>query len=428
MDHDQQFLYNDKQEKFAILYDTDNGCYYAPTAQPSETIQGTPCEVEVHAYYIYARKPSIEETEQITSTWKDVFLQKTTHNRKKKLIEETFTTEQMFIATDGSLLETTGTYAWLCSTMDEMILASGSGHVRGASISMTSHRCEMYAMLAAFVFLDSLNLPKEEFEAIIIYSDSLPVVNWLLDKPEESYRHADDDLGRCIKNITQQLNIRWTAMHVKSHQKLTPVSPLSVRLNYTADQMASHQQKTTTEAQCRMPNNWEPVGAALVDDGTLSTHTANRIRQSTEMPKLKRYQERKFGWTNTTQQNIHMEVLKRVRSQLSTTIAWFSTRMQCRVLPTNSFLFRQNRRESPKCQGCGHEWEDNKHFLTCLKRRQQKHQFNEMLRQFFAESNTPPIIGQLVLSALHNTVWDHSVPPPTDPAISGLATDQSTIG
>ena len=429
MDRTRKYLFWKEKRRFEILYNTPAACYYECEGEPTAEPTGLPCDVDIHEDYLEAQPPApIQSRIQVDSSWKNVFRVRSSTNVSKRDLRHRFKTEQLFMATDGSLVNTQGTYAWIVCTMDEQTLASGTGPVRGAAISMTSHRCEMYAMLAAMVFLDTLGIQDEQFEAIIIYSDSLPVVNWMLDKPTENYRHADDDLGRCIKEITQHLEVKWTCMHVKSHQKLTPVSPLSVRMNFTVDKMAANQQKYTSEIQCRQPNNWEPIGAALVQNGTLATKTVNAIRQATATPKLRVYQNKKFGWNKNIHNTIDKEVLRRFRNQLSITEAWFSTRMQCRLLPTNSFLHRQQRKESPKCQACGDEWEDILHILKCPKRQAMRAKLMEIIRKYFDESQTPTVIREIINTAIGNNIWGDNVPMITHERTKQLIMEQSQIG
>ena len=57
------------------------------------------------------------------------------------------------IATDGSKKDKAGTFAWIIETQDHKTIAEGMGPVHGHSLTMTSHRTELYGMTSAHEFL-----------------------------------------------------------------------------------------------------------------------------------------------------------------------------------------------------------------------------------------------------------------------------------
>ena len=294
---------------------------------------------------------------------------------------------------------------------------------------MTSHRSEMFGVLGAMCCIYSLNIQQRERpNNIIMYCDSLSVVNWFKQAKEEHYKHADDDIGIFILTVKKKLAMEVIIHHVKSHQKVTDTTPIEVKLNGLADHIATRQQRMIMEDQCRIPNQWDPIRAIIQQNGTLSTHTATTLRRSTHQSAIDEYHKKKFEWSDETLESIDREVQKRMMKKIPTNMAWFTVRMQCCLLPTNEFLHRQNRRTMATCRGCSHPVEDCMHIMGCNQRKHQWTQLSQKLRKFYEETSTPTAISSMINGAIQYTFWNRMDPSNHQPTIQQLKIDQHQIG
>ncbi len=389
-----------------------------------------PCEVQSERReFIMKGRPTIQKRSPGEAQWITWFTTKQTLIWSRRQIVEKLRQEALFIATDGSLVRTKGTFAWMMGTTEEQKLAEGAGPVLGAAQSMTSHRAEMFGVLAALCCVRALNIDEAEApKNFTIYCDSKSVVNWFKANRREHYKHADDDIGLCIQELRRQLPMFFAIQHVKSHQKIKDKPPLEVKMNEEVDKSAARQQQHTTEEDCRQPNFWAPIGASIQKQGTLSTHLEITLRCETHREPLTKYHQEKFEWTDETVQSIDDEVHRQFMKRLSVNLAWFTVRMRCRLLPTNALLHKQKRRATAMCQGCQHPVEDNMHFLTCRKRTKKRRELEQQLHTFYKESNTPVGVGLLIDNAIRYTFWNEGLSQGTQPRVQQLRVAQNNIG
>lgn len=350
--------------------------------------------------------------------------------------------DRFIFASDGSQAGHKASFGWIVSTSTGTRLATCKGPCFGAKPN--SYRAEGYGLLSVSRFLYQLHhhfaLPIQSGDVVC---DNKSMVNQLATIPN----HLNDLYPNSTLEPEWDLIVEsWTALsqippshrpqiqHIKGHQDMnTPYQQLSLKaqLNCDADKLANeyivdHPNDDYTTALL-LPTSGIQLNLST---GTISSKLKQELRLARTTPPMFAHLTERFGWNQTTLDDIDWECSRRAYNRLQKhqlTLVKHANN----YTPTGSRVNRYDPKYPPGCPSCPEPLEVAPHIhqCQCPARVEVKNKILSSLRKKMTELNTPPDMMELLLEGL-KSVFENRGPETihVPPTVHHIATAQQTIG
>jgi hypothetical protein len=278
---------------------------------------------------------------------------------------------------DGSVKGSRATHAWtLTSGHNSEFAMSGSGPVDGNQSTLSSFRAEVQGQVALLIMMTLLTkthqLSLPSFTSICDNQGALKRL-----QPLETglrlhhHKEADVDLLLTFRKWSSN-NITRTPRWVKGHQdtikgkdKLTEIEKINVDIDQMADTaygLPEHL-RTTTD-QDVLPDE---MIAAYLNNNKITSHLKQSIINAYHSPTMETYIHNKHKLSEYDMDHINWKGIKGVISNQKMNQRAITTKFMHDWLPTQAFLYKQNRTPSPCCPICcnSQDNETSAHVLQC---------------------------------------------------------------
>ena len=328
---------------------------------------------------------------------------------------------------------------------------------------MTSGRSENFGALAVIRFLyhfskyyDLSLHKKEDTHRWMYFCDNQGVTSRLKWMQGTVQLHAterlmnDYDLRITILNTLRAMGPTVQLRHVKGNKQYVyktianiqigeplPALPADktlnrqTQLNIYCDYYAKFLLRCTADEPPPTPFLPDAVLHIRIGGELVINHVPSHLRHASTFPAFQRYMENKFDWSPKTFALIDWQ-------PIGTTLRYKPLSEQRQLqkflhgwLPTNSKLHRITPSHGPTCPSCGQAEESNRHFLYCTNVRRIRiwKDMLTTLREYLKSRRTPPVLADLLCTALEKPASLSQRPPPRTATIyHALYSEQNAIG
>lgn len=365
------------------------------------------------------------------------------YNPNIRQIWNTLTTEELIIATDGSVDNGKGTYGWIISTKQGRRIIKSSGRVYGFNPS--SYRTELYAYLAVSKtlyhikrFLQSTSTVKGK-----VRIDNEATVIILLEISNAQSQHHDQflDLFEDAQNIednhTQhkqhlqalspesdliaiihplitntsllQADIRWIKAHQDNNKEYAELD-LPAQLNCDADKLAERAHtKLARYNYDLIPLTPECPIHLDIKGKTITSKHQKQIRQGWKYDTLKDYVAERNDWNASTKNSVDWKLHGIALTPKINQKAHYC-KLVHDLLPTNHFVSKWSPFRQPHCTRCGFDREDRDHIIRCPESDQWFTNFQSDLKKQLTNLSTDPVLTTILIQGIK--AWRHHTPFP----------------
>jgi hypothetical protein len=350
----------------------------------------------------------------------------------------------IMLCSDGGATRITGSYGWVISTTDKLILWEGQGPVYGPDPG--SFRAEGYGALAVLRFLkryieyfdvhtDVTTERKSKFycdnEGLIKRIKQAMQRNFSI--PNSCLKSEYDIEAPILSTIRelQALTLVFTCDHVMGHQELNKNSKWEAFMNDRADVLAADYLQRNPEERTSIP--FCPISKIYLHvKGVPVTRAMIPVLQSAGPgDDILNHMACTYDWETTVVDMIDWDAHGKAQATLSHESHLFNVKFIQRLLPVGRRMHRREECSSPACAACSTPIEDDDHIYRCSARMEWRKDTLAGLDKLLDQLKTDPSIKKL----LHDVVADSirtDTPPTTyavfDPILRLVIAEQTQIG
>jgi hypothetical protein len=297
-------------------------------------------------------------------------------------------TRRVLIATDGGAIPLKGSLGFVFADEEGTILLTCYGQPSGND--PLSFRSEICAFLAAIRLVkliiqyydEKISCDEPGRSKIQVYTDSASMIKKL--KAYDKYPTAklamvlDSEwdvlsaLHKTLKWFKTCPKIGWVKSHQDDKVHDETEMPLNAYLNSEADELATIGLKRLQEKPM-VPMDPGTIIQFHIDGRTITRDFKRTVRETIQLPQLRKYYCNRFGWSNNTFETIDWDIFRPVYKKhlASKGIQWLHKHCM-KKLPTGERIHKRDHFHDKRCASCWHSVEDDDHLFTCIKRKSQR--------------------------------------------------------
>ena len=357
---------------------------------------------------------------------------------------------KLYLGTDGGLKDFRGSLAWIMLDKERRPVWRCAGPVDCWVPAQSSQRCELFAIASFMVLLDDFCTYYRVILCCTIYTyvdnDGAMEICKALQDGNISRTYPDNADAIAIIASRPKVLKRMHFIHVDSHQdkkqkykvkgeekKKTRDLPMSAKLNYLADRLATQFLKTCrwgewcpTQYPLRPPS----VNVTVVSSGyTITNHYVKTIRNQIGIRLHRDYLHDKYKWSEQTWTDIAWDAYHAAAeaiplTQLSThsklAHGWLDLGTHRQKLAASL-----EKEAASKCPCCLTATEDFQHLLTCPDPRSTKTRYEAYEQLRMALRHHPG--GAYLTRAIKTWTADPTTPPPVPISCSNLIKHKAQV-
>jgi hypothetical protein len=234
-----------------------------------------------------------------------------------EVLEACKTSDVLTFATDGGLKDTRGTFGWLISSSNHVVLFEGAGPVDGPFDSSSSTRSELGGFAAVLLFYRLLRSmwepnPKCTYRWLCDSKAAISNTQKVTDPTRiPSGQPNNADYLSIIKDHMLELENPIDSVWVKGHQTRSvtstdPSSDQDIRLNNHADNLATWYREQSKKSQSRAKSEHVPsaIISIYINNIRLVSNIEASIRFHSDGYHLRQYTQQKHSWSDSTWDSI----------------------------------------------------------------------------------------------------------------------------
>jgi Reverse transcriptase (RNA-dependent DNA polymerase) len=354
----------------------------------------------------------------------------------------------LFIVSDGGVHSYQSNFGVILAE-GTLPLATSMGKIYSVELYESSHRSEMYGMLAGIIVLKhlitylSLNIPEDK--KLQFFCDNRSVVRKVNDRLQQrrtvnQHRYPDADIELQLVSelqyfIFQKCNI--SIAHVKGHQeKRDPSQPLKTEeyLNIMADDL-THKARRLPKVTKYTPFPSNSVNFVL-NGQYINSNFPRCVSNAYHSMALRDYFTSKHGWSNSTTNSIWWQAYHQSITKLPDSDKIKIRKFINNLWPTLKKRQKYKQYPSSLCQQCRLYTETEDHILRCRtpSRQRIRDAWKQEITTYLDKSHTPVEVKYHLSHGMFHWLENgrYSSPAPTSPPQNSLLartiTTQDNIG
>jgi hypothetical protein len=287
---------------------------------------------------------------------------------------------------DASIKNGCGTHAWILTTgemehmSDPCMKLEGSGPVDGDPYTMSSARGELQGQTALAIVTSTLLKEHDAQNApVSFYTDNMGIQKSCKNpKIHRVGHHRNANMDLQLEHATWTKNMCITHDWVKGHQdkdaqwdtiedlkqlKLNSAATLNVYCDRKASKAYQH---STTISNCDvLPSEKWALFSMYPERRKITGKLNEGVLQTIHSEEIQAYIAKKHNITSDKLSHIDTISLKNCLKALRPHNRAMMVKLIHQWIPTNAFLFKQRRTDSPLCPRCNVQTEDSPHIFKC---------------------------------------------------------------
>jgi hypothetical protein len=287
---------------------------------------------------------------------------------------------------DASVIEGQGTHAWILTTgemehlSDPYMKLEGQGPVDGDTLAMSSARGELQGQTALAIMTGALLMEHDATDTpITFYTDNQGVQKSCHNpKTHRIGHHRKANMDLHMEHAVQVTDLNIKHEWVKGHQdKDAPWETIeelydlnlsvAATLNIYCDRKASaaHQSSLSDPVGDVLPAEKWALFSSYPNTRKITGHLNEGILQTLYTDEIITYIAKKHNMTEDKLHQVDTNGLKGYLRSLRPHNRASIIKLIHRWIPTNEFLHKQHRSDTPSCPRCKNHNETAHHILTC---------------------------------------------------------------
>lgn len=287
---------------------------------------------------------------------------------------------------DSSIVDGTGTHAWILTTgekehiSDSCMKIEGSGPVNGDKETMSSARGEMQGQTALAIISEAFLTEHDAKDMPITFFTDNQGVQQTCQHPKlhriGHHKKANIDLQMEHVQVSQRMNFthEWVRGHQDNDMEWNTIEELNelnlsavATLNIYCDRKASEARQYHTsdqDAEVLPAEKWA-LYSTQPTRHKITGKLSEGILRTLNRENIEDYIAKKHNLTADKLHHVDDTGLQRYLKSLRPHNRASTVKLIHRWIPTNEFLFKQKRADSPICPRCQIHNETASHILTC---------------------------------------------------------------